>query len=76
MEITKGISVEVFKTSLDSYAASSQLIKVLLVLYPEAHVNVDLDDCDKILRIEAANISVDLVSNIVMALGHECSLLT
>ncbi len=76
MQTDKPMQVEVFKTSIDNDTASSLLKNVLLVLYPGARVNVDLDDCDKILRIEASELSVELVSDIVLAFGYECSLLT
>ncbi len=67
--------VEVFKTSIENQYDCSLVSNVLYVMYPEAKINIDLEDCDKILRIEHSSISIEKVTKIVEALGHQCELL-
>ena len=67
--------VEVFKTSIENQCDSALVRTVLYVLYPEAKINVDLEDCDKILRIEHSFISIEEVTKMVKALGHQCEVL-
>ncbi len=44
--------VEIFKTSIESREQSETVKQDLLTLFPSAKINFDLDDCDRILRIE------------------------
>ncbi|GCC53409.1 hypothetical protein SanaruYs_36530 [Chryseotalea sanaruensis] len=67
--------VEVFKTSIDNQQESTLVGNVLYVMYPAAKINFDLADCDRILRIENSTVSVESVTKIVNALGHQCEVL-
>jgi hypothetical protein len=58
--------VEVFRTNIGDSNGADRLKKELFVLYPFSRVSFDLEDCDKILRIEALNMD----ANQVIALGH------
>ncbi|MGG9971817.1 hypothetical protein ACQ33O_08510 [Ferruginibacter sp. SUN002] len=49
--------VEVFKTNVNRVDQSEILIKQLLSHFPGSKINFDLEDCDKILRIEAEHIA-------------------
>lgn len=44
--------VEVFKTDVANEEAAAELLQSLQCLLPLACINFDLQDCDKILRIE------------------------
>jgi len=46
--------VEVFKTNICKVNQSARVIQLLSELFPEYEANFDLDDCDRILRIETA----------------------
>lgn len=46
------------------------LIKKLL---PVGRINFDLKDCDKILRIEAKEIQVKPIQNLLLDLGFTCT---
>lgn len=50
--------VEVFKTNIDCETVANEVMMDLKTAFPEYKINFDLDDCDKILRVEAENISV------------------
>lgn len=67
--------VEVFKTTVNNFQESEVVCNVLQVLYPAAKINIALDDCDRILRIENSNVSVDDVNKMVKALGYKCEVL-
>jgi len=46
--------VEVFKTNIRSHTTAIQIKLELHSLFPDCKINFDLDDCDRILRIESA----------------------
>lgn len=75
MEMQTNKIVEVFKTSIVNQCDSSLVSNVLYVLYPEAKINIDLEDCDRILRIEHSRVPVEEVIKMVKALGHQCEVL-
>lgn len=45
--------VEVFKTNIKTKREVKLLIKKIAGDFPSCSINIDLDDCDKILRIES-----------------------
>ncbi|HVM86653.1 MAG TPA: hypothetical protein VMT76_00595 [Puia sp.] len=47
--------VEVFKTNVEEPRQAEKLIDILSRNFPAHRINFDLDDCDKILRIESYN---------------------
>ena len=49
--------VEVFKTNVELIEQSQWLINQIICHIPNGTVNFDLEDCDKILRVEAETIS-------------------
>ena len=52
--------VEIFKTSVNNQQLANQIVSNLNQLYPDYHINFDLEDCDKVLRIESKN-SIDIL---------------
>ena len=53
--------VEIFKTNIDCPEAAAKIKQLLLGQFPHYIVNFDLDDCDKILRIEAPVITNTII---------------
>jgi hypothetical protein len=51
------------------------LIDLLLQHFPGSKINFDLDDCDKILRIEGINFIAGHVMMYVKEHGFHCNLL-
>lgn len=47
--------VEVFQTNVRSKKDAQLLIKSIAGGMPSCKINIDLDDCDKVLRIESCN---------------------
>jgi hypothetical protein len=67
--------VEVFKTNINKRGESRSLVRKLLAHYPESDVNIDLEDCDKILRVKGTNICPYKIIELVTADGYECETL-
>lgn len=68
-------TVEVFKTNVSEAPAAEQLIALLLSHFPDSRINFDLDDCDKVLRIEGKGLDAGTVMSVVSGKGFECSFL-
>lgn len=45
--------VEVFKTDIDKKKVAIILVKSLSTQFPGYKINIDLSDCDKVLRVES-----------------------
>ncbi len=67
--------VEVFKTNVQDYYDAIKLKRILLKEFPEAQINFDLDDCDKILRTEGKKINANSVIQIARMEGFLCEIL-
>ncbi|WP_025762232.1 hypothetical protein [Dyadobacter tibetensis] len=59
--------VEVYRTNVRTPAEAQFLLKYLNTLYPVYEMNFDLEDCDRILRVETALDSID-VTKIILVL--------
>ena len=68
--------VEVFKTNVDEFASSEILIRKVLDHFPDSRVNFDMEDCDKILRVEATKVIPERIIEILNAHGYACEVLT
>lgn len=68
--------IEVFKTNVQEPDESAMLVQKLLECFPEGKINFDLDDCDKILRVEAAFISKVKIMLLLNSHGYRCEILT
>ena len=54
--------VEVFKTDVREISQAEKLLRLLSAYFPQSKINFDLEDCDKILRIDShTNISDDAI---------------
>jgi hypothetical protein len=68
--------VEVFKTNVQHPERAEQLASILRVHFAFSRISFDLDDCDKILRVEGNQICVDTIIEILSTRGIECEVLT
>lgn len=64
--------VEVFKTNVTSAAQAKKVVKMLRLHFPESHINFDLEDCDKVLRVEASVCKPEKVILLVQEKGFAC----
>jgi hypothetical protein len=53
--------VEIFKTSIGSRQAAVVILHSLQHAFPDYKMNFDLDDCDKILRVESKKIDTNAI---------------
>lgn len=64
--------VEVFKTNVQKEADTSYIIAVILTQFPDYKINFDLEDCDKILRVEGVDLEPNNIIDYVNCLGYTC----
>ena len=67
--------VEVFKTDVDDIELSNKLIRELLEHFPDTLINFDMDDCDKVLRVEGEVIDIEKIIEILNENGYCCEVL-
>jgi hypothetical protein len=67
--------VEVFKTNVHKVEMAEQLVSTLRVRFPFSKVNFDLEDCDKILRIEDKEVCAESIIELMNLKGFECEVL-
>ena len=66
--------VEVFTTNVTEHHQATMLEGVLSQYFPSLRINFDIEDCDKILRVEGEFQPVSIV-DILAANGYECRIL-
>ncbi|WP_281235135.1 hypothetical protein [Flavobacterium gelatinilyticum] len=64
--------VEIFKTNVQKEAETNYIIAVIKRQFPAYKINFDLEDCDKILRVEGIELQCDNIINYVNCLGFMC----
>jgi hypothetical protein len=67
--------IEVFKTNVHEVEKSNIIFQKLQQHFPENKINFDLEDCDKILRVEGNTIHPEKIIEIVKEEGHFCEIL-
>lgn len=67
--------IEVFKTNVEKTNDASNIIDLLLEHFPGSKINFDLQDCDKILRVEGKDFSNDKVMTLLHKSGFHCEIL-
>ncbi len=69
--------VEVFQTTINNQQQSEAIAQAIRREFPDYHVNFDLEDCDKILRVahEKSQIVAQKLIQIVESFGVEAAVL-
>ena len=69
--------VEVFKTNVETGEQAERLVHLIHENFPEYEVNFDLDDCDRILRVQASgSITESALLSILHTSGFDAAILT
>ena len=68
--------VEVFKTNVQYRELAEQLASILQSRFTFCKINFDLDDCDKILRVEGKQVCAEIIIEILNTHGLQCEVLT
>lgn len=64
--------VEVFKTNVQKESDRDYVIAIIQNQFPDYKINFDLEDCDKILRVEGIDLQCDNIMDYVRCLGYTC----
>jgi predicted RNA-binding protein YlqC (UPF0109 family) len=67
--------VEIFKTNVQKKAQTKMLLCILSEAFPFFKINIDLSDCDKVLRVEGDNIEALRIMMLVKENGFKCEIL-
>jgi hypothetical protein len=67
--------VEVFKTNISDNSLTKGIINKLEIKLPNSKINFDLEDCDRILRIESENINPIVIIEVLLKEGFKCEVL-
>ena len=67
--------IEVFKTDIELASDADGLTQLLLQHFPGSRINFDLQDCDRILRVEGKDFSPDKIMMLVHKNGFHCEIL-
>jgi hypothetical protein len=67
--------VEVFKTDVRQRRQAKLLLGILQKRFPLLRINFDLEDCDKILRVEGENIQQEKIARLIIENGYQCNIL-
>ena len=67
--------VEVFKTNVQKEKDTNFIIAVIKRQFPTYKINFDLEDCDKILRVEASQLEPRSIIKYLNRLGYTCAIL-
>ena len=63
--------IEVFKTNISSKRKAKEALQILNQMFPNYKVNLDLEDCDNILRIENKNGTLEINDIIYVLLSTD-----
>jgi hypothetical protein len=67
--------IEVFKTNISRVSQARKLVSMLLQHFPGSRINIDMHDCDRVLRVEAAHFVPATIMTLVNEHGFVCSVL-
>lgn len=67
--------VEVFKTNVQEVATSTMLIQKLLEQFQVDKISFDLEDCDRVLRVEGKRFFPEEIIDLVTSHGYQCEVL-
>jgi hypothetical protein len=67
--------IEVFKTNVEHRITADQIQSALQVQFPSSRINFDLEDCDRILRVEDHEICIQTIIEWMSNSGFQCEVL-
>ena len=67
--------IEIFKTNVEDVSQSKLLLQKLSRHFPNHKINFDLDDWDKILRVQGKDISVEKIIQLLNKENYQCKVL-
>ena len=67
--------IEVFKTNVETAGDADNIVEMLLQHFSGSRINFDLQDRDRILRVEGKDFSTDKVMMLLKENGFHCAVL-
>lgn len=67
--------VEVFVTNVKRVAAAKEIVALLRRNFPESKINFDLEDRDKVLRVEGEDFQPGKIVMLVNETGFHCQVM-
>lgn len=67
--------IEVFKTDIRNKTKAKAILKTLKLSFPTSNFNLDLNDCDKILRTESSDSISQQIIEVINNQGFRCEVL-
>lgn len=64
--------IAIFKTNIQQQDQADEVFITLKSILPSSRINFDLEDSDKILRIEDPDVDSDIIISVVQGLGFLC----
>ncbi|WP_316742280.1 class I SAM-dependent methyltransferase [Pedobacter antarcticus] len=64
--------IAIFKTNIQQQNQADEVFITLTSILPSSRINFDLEDSDKILRIEDPDVDPDIIISVVQGLGFLC----
>ena len=64
-----------FKTNVQTMEQSEKLVFKLLQQFPTLKINFDLEDCDKILRVENVYVPIEDIVELLISADIDCEVL-
>jgi len=61
--------IAIYKTDVDNENSANYIIAIIFNQFPGLKVNFDLDDCDKILRVEGPSVCDNAITALLKPLG-------
>lgn len=65
-------SIEVFKTNVTEEKEANRVLSILHNQFPRYDIHFDLEDCDRILRIEGHAVFNEQIIELLSKLGYVC----
>lgn len=66
------MNIEVYKTDVKTKEEASDIVTLLQFVISDCIINFDLEDCDRILRIESSRDVTEMVYNVFNNQGFFC----
>ncbi|WP_333600542.1 hypothetical protein [Flavobacterium sp.] len=67
--------IEVFKTNVQKVKQVASLTAILSDKFANFSIHFDLEDCDKILRVEGTSIPSEMIIELLNSNGFQCEIL-
>ena len=69
------MSIEIFRTTIQNSQAANAVTQCLQDHFPATRITIDLEDCDRVLRMEGPNLICEKIIEILSTAGYACEIL-